>query len=382
MIGFRMPTRVHIAAGARKSLGPVLVALDAQRVLLVLDPGLAATRWPAAIEQQFARAKVHTVRFDQVEPNPRTTTSEQAAELARAEGVQAVIGLGGGSALDTAKAAAMLATNGGRATEHVGRRQWPAAPLPLVALPTTCGTGSEVTWVSVLSDPEAGTKISLKGEAMFPAQALVDPDLLGTLPAPLVATTGADALTHALEATTCRRANPVSDALAEQAIALLFRFLPRAVADIAGDDAARFAVARASTLAGLAFGNADVASVHCLSESLGGLYDLPHGLVNAVLLVPMLAYNRPWIDPRLAELASIADPQRDAGRNQEARAEHFLGELRALLSAIAIPPFADLRLPAAGFERVAQLAENNGSNPSNARPMSADDYRTVLASMA
>lgn len=379
LVGWRMPTHVNIADGARHTLPEVLQGLDARRVLLVIDPGLAKTPWPEEIVQLLTRSHIQSVRFERLEANPRTATAERAADLARAERAGAVVGLGGGSALDTAKAAAMLATNRGRATDFAGKNRFSSPPLPFVALPTTCGTGSEVTWVSVLSDPAARTKISLKGEAMFPAQALVDPDLLATLPPPLVAATGADALTHALEATTCRLANAVSDALAEQAVALLFRHLPRAVADIGGDDEARFAVARASTLAGLAFGNADVASVHCLSESLGGLFDVPHGLANAVLLRALLTYNRPLIDSRLAALGAVVGA---ASEDDADAADRFLAALGDLLDAIGIPGFAALEIPRSGFDEAARRAESNGSNPSNARAMTADDYRRLLDQLA
>lgn len=385
MIGYRMPTRVHIAPGARHALDDVLDTLDARRVLLVVDPGLATSPWPAEIEQALDARQRLALRFDQIEPNPRTTTAERAAEQAREAKIDAVVGLGGGSALDAAKAAAMLATNPGAASSFLGANRFSHTPLPFVALPTTCGTGSEVTWVSVLSDPGVGTKISLKGEAMFPRQALVDPDFLRTLPASLVASTGADALTHALEATTCKLANPVSDALAEQAIAMLFRYLPRTVADIGGDDEARFQVARGSTTAGLAFGNADVASVHCLSESLGGLYDVPHGLANAMLLAPILSYNRPWIDERLAALLGVVDPvhaETAQGASVAERADAFLERLRGLLDTLAIPPFRELDIPHDDFDRVARLAEENGSNTSNPRPMAAADYRAVLDNLA
>ena len=381
MIGWRMPTRVHIAEGARHALGDTLKLRRIDRVMLVVDPGLDATAWPDELTQQLERAKVRSIRFDRLEPNPRTTTAERAAELARAENAGAIVALGGGSALDAGKAAAMLATNRGRAADFAGKDRFHTKPIPFIAIPTTCGTGSEVTWVSVLSDPAARTKISLKGEAMFPTQALVDPDLLSTLPASLVAATGADALTHALEATTCRIANPVSDALAAQAIKLIFRFLPRAVADITGDDEARFAIARASTVAGLAFGNADVASVHCLSEALGGLYDVPHGLTNAVLLRPLLAFNRPTVDARLADLAIAIGAAEQDDDAETTAADAFLEALDGLLDAIEIPDFAALEIPQSGHAEVARMAEANGSNSSNARTMSAADYHGVLDSL-
>ncbi|RMH20656.1 MAG: iron-containing alcohol dehydrogenase [Acidobacteria bacterium] len=382
MIGFRLPTRVHVAPGARRRLPAVLDALGSTRVLLVCDPGLAATPWPEELRGLAADAGVEVEVFDRLEPNPRTETAEAAADKIRDGRLEAVVALGGGSALDAAKAAAMLATNGGRALDYVGRNRFRAAPLPFVALPTTCGTGSEVTWVSVLSDREAGTKVSIKGDGMFPDQALVDADLLRTLPPPLVAATGADALTHALEATTCTAANPISDAVAAEAVRLLFAFLPRAAADVAGDDEARRAVMLASTLAGIAFGNADVAAVHCLSESLGGLYDVPHGLTNAILLPAAMRYNRPHVDARLAQLLAVVVPAAPAAGDVAARAEAFLERLEALLAELAVPPFSHLGIPRRDHRRIAELAAANGSNPSNPRPMRAADYRRLLDSLA
>ena len=265
MIGYRMPTRVHIAPGCRERLPEVAASLGLDRVLLVVDPGLEATPWPEEVRRLLDDAGVGSQTFDQVEPNPRTATAARIAAGLSAGGSGGVVALGGGSVLDAAKAAAMLATNRGSAEDYEGANRYSIPPLPMIAIPTTCGTGSEVTWVSVLSHEASRRKISVKGETMFPDQALVDADLIATLPRDLIAWTGLDALTHALEATTCILANPVSDALAEKAIVLLFEYLERAADDVEGDGEAREAVMRASTVAGLAFSNADVAGVHCLS---------------------------------------------------------------------------------------------------------------------
>jgi alcohol dehydrogenase len=206
----------------------------------------------------------------------------------------------------------------------------------------------------------------------------VDADLIATLPGRLVATTGLDAMTHALEATTCNLANPVSDALAEKAIGLLLAYLPRAAADPACDAVAREAVMRAATLAGLAFGNADVAGVHCLSESLGGLYDVPHGLANAVLLVPVLRAHGEAVAGRLAELEASVEA---AAAPVAERAERFLGRLEALARDLEVPPWSRLAVPAEDHARIAERAVRNGSNSSNPRPMAATDYRRVLESL-
>jgi alcohol dehydrogenase len=377
---FRIPTRVVMAPGCLASLPEVVAEVlsargagkDPSRVLLVSDPGIEETGIPDQAWESLSEAGIETITFDDVEPNPRVATVDRLAAWGREEGAALVVGLGGGSVLDAAKAAAMLIPNPGSASDYEGRNRYPETPLPFVAIPTTCGTGSEVTWVSVLTDEARQAKISVKGESMFPAWALVDADLLRTLPAPLVATTGLDALTHALEAATCRLANPVSDALAREAIALLLRYLRRATNDIGRDVEAREQVMRASTLAGFAFGNADVAAVHCLSETLGGRYNLPHGLLNAVLLAPVLRHNFPAIE---AKLSSLADDLPLAG---ERSAEGLVAEVEDLTRDLGVPAFRDFRILESDFPWIAERAAQNGSNSSNALEMTPEGYLEVL----
>ena len=382
MIGYRMPTRVHIAPGSRARLPEVAASLGLERVVLVVDPGLQATPWPEEIQQTLSDAGVGVETFDQVEPNPRTTTAARIAEELRAAGADGVVALGGGSVLDAAKAAAMLATNDGTPEDYEGPNRYSNPPLPLIAIPTTCGTGSEVTWVSVLSHPPTRRKISVKGETMFPDQALVDADLIATLPGDLIAWTGLDALTHALEATTCTLANPVSDALAEKAVVLLFEYLERAVADVENDTQAREAVMRASTTAGLAFGNADVAGVHCLSEAIGGLFDVPHGLANAILLSPVLRYHRPHVEHRLAELEALVYPAGDPRVPAAWRAGSFLDRIDGLTDRLDTPPFSSFEVPTSDYPAVAEQAVRNGSNGSNPQPMAEEDYLTILRGLS
>ncbi len=378
MIGYRMPTRVHIAPGCRARLPEVAASLGVEDVLLVVDPGLQETPWPEEVRRILIDAGVRAATFDRVEPNPRTTTVVRIADDLRAGDTGGIIAVGGGSVLDAAKAAAMLATNEGSPEDYEGPDRYREPPLPMIAVPTTCGTGSEVTWVSVLSHEPSRRKISVKGESMFPDQALVDADLIATLPGDLVAWTGLDALTHALEATTCNVANPVSDALAEKAIVLLFEYLERAVADVRGDAEAREAVMRASTTAGLAFGNADVAGVHCLSEAVGGLFDVPHGLANAILLSPVLRYHRSHVAQRLAELEALVDPAGDPRVPAAWRAGSFLDRLDGLTDRLGTPSFSSFEIPAADHPAIAEQAVANGSNGSNPQPMAEEDYLKIL----
>lgn len=372
---FRVPTRVVMAPGCLGRLSEVIERYAPERVLMVTDAGIEETGWPERIWKALAEREIETLTFDSVEPNPRTSTVDRLAAWGREEGVSLVIGIGGGSVLDAAKAAAMLIPNGGSAVQYEGRNRYEKEPLPFIAVPTTCGTGSEVTWVSVLTDEERQAKISVKGETMYPAWALVDCELLRTLPGHLVAWTGADALTHAVEAFTCRLANPISDALATTAVSLLFRYLRRAAADIAGDAEAREAVMRASALAGLAFGNADVAAVHCLSETLGGRWDVPHGLANAVLLAPVTRFNLPVSARKLAHLESALPPGGPSG------AEGVLQAIDELVKDLGIPFFRELGISAEDFPWIAERAAANGSNASNAREMGVAEYLEVLESL-
>jgi alcohol dehydrogenase class IV len=370
---FRVPTRLLMAPGCLEQLPEIVAGYAPERVLMVTDPGIEETGCPERVWRALAERQIEAITFDDVEPNPRASTVDRLAAWGREERVSLVVGIGGGSVLDAAKAAAMLIPNGGSAADYEGRDRYGKTPLPFLAVPTTCGTGSEVTWVSVLTVEERQAKISVKGESMFPAWALVDAELIRTLPARQVAWTGADALTHALEATTCRLANPISDALAEAAVALLFRYLRRAAADVAGDAEAREAVMRASTLAGLAFGNADVAAVHCLSETLGGRWDLPHGLANAVLLLPVLRYNLPACAERLARLAPALGVSDGA--------EGVLRAIEELLRDLEIPAFSELGIAPADYPWIAERAAQNGSNPSNCREMGPAEYRELLSSL-
>jgi alcohol dehydrogenase len=382
MLGFRLPTHVKIQPGCLHDVIPVLQSLNIRRILLLIDPGLKSNGWTDQIQTHLKRTMGACVLYDQIESDPKTETVEALTEMIRADDLAAVVAIGGGSTLDAGKAAAMLASNGGQIIQYEGKNRYKQQPLPFIAVPTTCGTGSEVTWVSVLTHAESQRKISVKGLTMFPTQALVDANLLKSLPPHFVAYTGLDALTHALEATTGNQANPVSDALAEKAISLLFRYLPRAVANISGDSEAREAVMRASTIAGLAFGNADVGAVHCLSETLGALYHIPHGLGNAMLLSPVLSYHKTYIIDRLAQLSRQTWPTDLIGATKPDLAEYFLERVKQLSRTLEIPPFTSLDIKTLDYQKVAEMSVLNGSNDSNPQIMQTENYLEILNSLS
>lgn len=374
---FRLPTRVIIAAGCLNQIGEVAQTFPHREILLVVDDGLMQTRWPDVALKELSKLNTTVRVAENIEPNPRSETVDIVAEDARSAGVQLVIGLGGGSVLDAAKAVAMLLKNDGGCLDYEGKNRFKNGSMPFIAVPTTCGTGSEVTWVSVISSPAEARKASIKGDAMFPDVALVDPDVLETLPAHLIAATGMDALTHALEAYTVNCGNPVSDALAEQAIRLLFNNLPVLVQDTSNQEA-RFQVMRASTLSGMAFGNADVGAVHCLSETIGGIWDVPHGLANAMLLAPVMRFHEPVIRDRLIVLERLLSPEKSADK---ATGRAFVERLLRLGEALKIPEFKSLEIPVDAYARIAAGAVANNSNGSNPQLMNVEAYLAILSGL-
>ncbi len=386
MTPFRLPVRVFMAPGCLGELEPELRRLHAKRVLLVTDGGLMSTPWP----EEVARLARPVLTDSATRPNPRVDDIDALAREARAAGVDAVVGLGGGSVLDAAKAVAMLITNPDPSgctrsiAEYEGKNRFEHAAAPFLAIPTTCGTGSEVTWVSVVSDPAAKRKRSIKGDGMFATAAFVDADVIESLPNALVATTAMDAVTHAIEAVVGRAANPTSD---ELAAAALRRLLPALEAMAQSGERDHVGLMEGSTLAGMAFGNSDVGAVHCLSEAIGGVTDAPHGLLNAVLLVPVLRYTQHEIEKPLSQLAEAAGvgTAGGPGRGVEhtclhtARAEAFLERLDALRRGLGLPDVAMLGIDASLHGELALSAEQNGSNTSCRRDMTAVDYHNLLS---
>ncbi len=373
---FHNPTRIEYGPGSLSRLNDIVNRdFHAERVLLVTDSGIRRTGMVGQVQEQLPLAEI----FDEIESNPRHSTVNRAGILARESGISLVIGLGGGSALDAAKAVALLAVNPGGIEDYEGRGQYQTPPLPLIAIPTTCGTGSEVTWVSVITHTERRFKMSIKGPEMFPALALVDPELLSSLPQALVAATGMDALVHAVEAYSVKPATFITDAFAREAVRLGFLYLKRAFLDIRNDAEARDGIMRASVLAGMAFGNSDVGSVHCLSESVGALFDTPHGVANAVFLPYIMEFNLPAAAARYGDLAFSMGM--DASTPEKA-GQRLIQKVRQLSRELSIPRFRDLGIPPESYLEIAQKSAANNSNPSNAREVTAQDYLNILEQAA
>lgn len=370
---YELRTKIIFGAGRLADLGREAQVFADQRVLLVTDSGIVAAGLADKAVEVLKDVGLESSVFAGVQANPRDEDCCEAAAAAVALGAQAIIGLGGGSALDTAKSAAALVTNGGRVKDWEDPRQLERSPLPTIAVPTTAGTGSEVTWVAVITDQEHHYKMTLLDQRIAPEVAILDPDLTLTLPPGMTAATGMDALVHATEAYTCKVANPISDVLALRAIGLVSGALAIAVKD-GGNAAARSDMLLASLLAGLAFGNADVGAVHCMGESLGGLYDTPHGVACAVFLPYVLEFN---LEADLVKHAGVARAlgAGTADMSDADAARSGVEATRALMAEIGMPSLRELQeLSREDLETMAHLSAEHVCSPDNARDIGYDDY--------
>ncbi|GFK93433.1 Long-chain-alcohol dehydrogenase 1 [Fundidesulfovibrio magnetotacticus] len=356
--------------------------MGGKRVLVVTDPGLAGTGMVDRLEEQFRKARIACERFADVEADPSYETAVRAGESLRAFRADAIVGIGGGSAQDVAKVASILATNPGEVSSLFGIDLVPKPGLKLMLIPTTAGTGSEVTPIAILSDHHEKLKKGIVSPHLFPSVALLDPELTLGLPPHITAATGMDALIHAVEAYTSRNATPVTDMLALQAIRLVHGNIRTAYANGA-DIKARSDMMEGSMLAGMAFANAGVTAVHAFAYPIGAEYHIPHGVANSIMLVPVMEFNMLGNLPKFAYLAGVLG-ENVVGLSQREAALKAVEALRVLTQDLRVPArlsgfgVRDENIPdlAKGVMKVTRLLANNP------RQLQAQDaeaiYRRVL----
>lgn len=380
---FRTAPRIVSRVGGLADLGGILAGLGVKRPLLVTDPGIVICGIAQPALDSMRQAGLEPVLFDRVVADPPATMIREAAALCRAAGADGVVGLGGGSSLDTAKVVALLARSRKTIDELYGVDMTTDPRLPLVQVPTTAGTGSEVTWVSVITN-EANEKKAVYTPQLLPDVAVLDARLTVGMPAKVTAATALDSMVHAIEGYTSRtKKNPVADCFAVKALQLLAANLPKVLAD-GGDLAARAAMLEGAMLGGMAFVNASVAAIHALAYPLGARFHIPHGHSNALVMGPVLRFNLPAAQALYAELAAAVLPGQDFASRAEA-AEAFVaamerlagcGGLETRLSALGVTA-ADI--PSMADEVVNQIGRLIVTNP---RDMTIDDvrglYRQIL----
>lgn len=369
---FALPTRIEFGPGISRNAAKEAKALGATKVLLVADKGVLNAGLTIGIEEELKKEGLPYAIFDRIVPNPRDLDCAAGCEFAREQGIDVIIAVGGGSSMDTAKAIGVLLTHGGKIQDWCGFQLLKQEITPLIAVPTTAGTGSEVTPFAVITDSDLHVKLNVFDPKAAPKVALVDPEMLLNLPSKIMASCGIDAMTHAVEAYTCNVASPHTDAYALYAIDIIAKNLVKAVK--APDLESCTGMMLGSTIAGIAFGFADVGAVHCMAEALGGRYDTPHGVANAVFLPTVIEFNAPADYRKHADVARyLGVDTRDMSDEQAAMAA--AKALEKLCRDVDIPKFSELPdVDPADFEALAVAAEKNVSTPSNVREIKAADF--------
>ena len=315
--------------------GYAAARLGARRPMVVTDPGLIAVGWVDQLVQRLRDLGLHPTIWADVTPNPKDREIRAGFEQYRESGADVLVGLGGGSVLDAAKGVAILSGNGGDILDYVGVDRVTRPIPPLLMIPTTSGTGADVSQFCIVTDTRTSVKMTIMGGALVPEVSLTDPRLLVTMPEELNAATGLDALTHAVEAFVSRAHNPLADLHALNAVQLVFEHL-RTTMSRPRDPEARQSMAQASLQAGLAFTNAILGATHAMSHQVGGLLDAPHGVVNGVLLPHVIRYNASAAPDRYRQLARAAGLR--APRISGEDAAHWLaGHVRRLADEVGVP---------------------------------------------
>jgi alcohol dehydrogenase len=351
----------------------------ASRILLISDPGLAAVGLVDQITGSLTAAGFQVSVFAQVRGNPTVRDVEAALAVALAADAQALVALGGGSVIDVGKAVGLLLTHGGRYADF----QWGDRPItqaaqhiPLIAVPTTAGTGSEVTQVTVIEDDETHSKRGVRSPYLFARAAVLDPALTLSLPAHLTAATGVDVVGHALEAFVGRRANPITDALALDALRRAWRNLPCATRQ-GNDLRAREEMLAASVMAGLAFDQSGLGIIHSLAGPIAGRYALHHGLCVGLLLAAGLEYNLPALGAKREPLLEAL------GMPASIRDAEVAERVNVWLADLNLPTrLSQLNIHNPDLTSMAQEAARMVLLPNNPRPATADDCRQILEGVA
>jgi alcohol dehydrogenase len=378
--GFFIPTVTLMGVGACKELGNKIKSLGGTKPMVVTDKGVTA----AGITEQIVNmikedAGVTPFVYDETIPNPTDENVAVGLDLYKANGCDMIISLGGGSSHDCAKGIGIVATNGGTIHDYEGVDRSTKAMPPFIAINTTAGTASEMTRFCIITDLSRKVKMAIVDWRVTPNIAINDPMLMMGMPPFLTASTGMDALTHAVEAYVSTIATPVTDACALMAIKLISENLRAAVAN-GQDMEARDNMAYAEYLAGMAFNNASLGHVHAMAHQLGGYYDLPHGVCNAILLPAVEKFNLIAKMDRFVEIAKTMGENIDGLSKREA-AEKALTAIKTLSADVGIPSgLAELGVKEEDFKIMAENAQKDACGATNPRTPTLEDVINIYAS--
>ncbi len=347
--------KIVFGNGSFADLAEHLAELKVSRPLVVLDGNLAGTGFGRKVSDLMEKAKISFVLYDKALPEPPIELADEGAKLALKRKCNGVVGIGGGSAMDLAKAISVLAANKGKAEDYLGLNRVPGPGLPKIMVPTTAGTGSEVTFTAVFIRKKLKKKEGMNSPYLYPELALLDPELTLTLPPHPTAATGVDALCHAIESYTSINASPMSEMMSLEAIRLISDNLRTAVHDGTNLEA-REAMLLGSLYAGLGLANAGVTAVHSLSYPLGGKYGISHGLANTIMLPRVMAFNLPGAREKFVDIAEIMGEIVDDLPLREA-AYLAVEAVEALIEDCGVfTTLEELEIPEADFPELAKVA--------------------------
>jgi choline dehydrogenase len=372
---------VKHAPGAITCLADQIKDLGGRRPMLVTDKGLVAAGLVDPAIESLKASNLDYVLFDGVVPNPDIQLVDDATEIYKAEGCDSLVGFGGGSPMDTAKSIGVVAVHGGSILDFEWADPQPIKKRipPLICVPTTAGTGSEVTLWAVITDPERKIKYNVGGTGLIAAHvALIDPRLTLGLPAHITAGTGMDALAHAVECYTCAYAQPWPDAVALWAIEIIGQWLRIAYAQGQNEEA-RYKMSMAAMLAGMSYGTESAGAVHAMSQTAGGVYNLAHGELTASLLAPVMAYNYMGEPHKYARIAQ-AMGEYTWGLTVWEAAELAVDAVARLSEDLDIPTLPEMGIPEEDIPMLAELAYNDPQTIGNPRDIDIQGYETIYRS--
>lgn len=374
---FFMPAISLMGADCLKDAGDQVAELGFKKALIVTDKVLGQIGIVKKVTDVLDSKNIEYAIYDETKPNPTVKNVNDGLALLKEKECDFVISLGGGSAHDCAKGIALLATNGGEIKDYEGVDRSKKPQLPMVGINTTAGTGSEMTLFAIITDEERHIKMALVDKHLTPIIAVNDPMLMLAMPRSLTAATGMDALTHAIEAYVSTAATPITDACAEKAIELISTYLVNAVEN--GEDVeARDMMAYAEYLAGMAFNNASLGYVHAMAHQLGGFYNLPHGVCNAILLPHVQEYNKVTSAARLAKIAKIMGGNIE-GLTDEQGADLCIDMIKSLSKTVGIPEGLEvLGVKESDFETLATNALNDACALTNPRKGNLDEVIAIF----
>jgi alcohol dehydrogenase class IV len=379
---FQLPKKIIFGTGSSSTVGLEAKALGGNRVLLITDDNLRSSDLMKNVEENLLSEGLSIDFFSDIRSEPSLEVAEKVAEKARGGGYDLIVGVGGGSVLDMAKVASIAATNKKSMRQYLGVNLVEKPGLPKILMPTTAGTGSEVTHVAVITLLDEEAKSAIVSPYLFSDVSIIDPRLTYSMPPRVTASTGLDALSHAFEALMAVNANPITDALALQSIGIIFKYLPRAY--VSGDEESRFSMSLGALMAGMAFINSWVCLGHALAYSFSVKFGVPHGLSCGLSLPYAFKFNAPAIRRKLPQIAEKIDVNYREKISSPDDLEIFIfNRIMRLLDELNAPK--RLREIGVSENDLAKIASKvltfTRLIEKNSRPISEDDARRIVMDM-